>query len=307
MKAEGDKFVQFEQSFKKGWRKPAALEKDRGHLDEFMTADRILEIAGKQWRNQDMLVFLVTLMKNPDTGEHEITNTRNITKLAGPKTVDGKIKALMNLRPRKPKGHSRKGLDGGATDVLKTGLVDDDEIAYYDARKKKYLHDFPNINESADAMALHEVIMCEVQIRRIYGWLSEDAVKQRHGKDTKKTADSIAKLTTALKTVQTQLFKAHENLGINRQTRLRRNPDGEAKDDLSSLLMRAGDDNDMFTRRNSKLRDEEEAQMRVKAERDKELGIEDGVTVQGEISGKTLEAMMGAGLEDTDAEGEKQA
>lgn len=112
----------------------------------FLDEEKIEEIANKEWKKP-------TIFTNDERFAKKIKN------LTGPKTVEGKKKALQNLRPA-------PSLEEGSRIAMKHGgyvhaLLTKDEIEFYEERKSKYLKDF-ELNDSSDEALLRAVLMEEV-------------------------------------------------------------------------------------------------------------------------------------------------
>lgn len=123
--------------------------------------------------------------------------------VAGPKTEEGKKKALQNLQTREmPK---RKNVTAGGSWRYVENILDSDELELYNQRREDYLRDY-DINSSADEITLHQALMEEVIYYRL---MTRQANKPNL--DLNKALDACSKrLNTAL-----------ENLGALRKQRLK--------------------------------------------------------------------------------------
>jgi len=108
------------------------------------TPDELNDIASKEWKQTPIF-----------TSDEKLAHrAKNLT---GPKTIEGKKKALQNLRV---------GRNSMETPVTKHGgyvrrIMEEDEQEFYFARREAYLKDY-DINSSADEIMLHTALIEEV-------------------------------------------------------------------------------------------------------------------------------------------------
>jgi hypothetical protein len=95
-----------------------------------LTNTEIEEIASKEWKEQHHRTS-VSPRKN-----------QRLKNLTGPKTVEGKKRALQNLRPNTARPAEVPRTHGGY--ILR--ILNDEEREFFEERRKKYLEDF-ELNE----------------------------------------------------------------------------------------------------------------------------------------------------------------
>jgi hypothetical protein len=122
--------------------------------------------------------------------------------LTGPKTVEGKKKALANLQVGRNSSDSPTNLRHGGY-VKK--ILNEDEQEYYFERQKMYLNDI-DVNSSADEIILHTVLMEEVILMRLY---------------TKQANNPSIDIERPLNDCTRRLRTALEDLGALRKQRLK--------------------------------------------------------------------------------------
>lgn len=115
------------------------------------------KIAEKEWKKKPIFTSDPTVAYR----------AKNLT---GPKTVEGKKRALANLQVGRNPG------DNG--DMKKHGgyinrILNEDEQELYHARREVYERDY-DINESADEITLHMVLMEEVKMYRLQKYQFEN-------------------------------------------------------------------------------------------------------------------------------------
>jgi len=133
---------------------------------DFKSEDELLRIALAGYKNSaadkirdQLLVINPALVSNEDVTVF-MKRMRNLT---GPKTLEGRRKALANLQNGRKKTKKKK-LDPEHPEQF--FLDDRNEIALYEYKKGQYFHDF-NLNQSSDHTLLHQILMLEVQIFRL--------------------------------------------------------------------------------------------------------------------------------------------
>lgn len=84
--------------------------------------------------------------------------------LTGPKTVEGKKKALANLQVGRNSSDSPTNLRHGG---YVRNILNEDEQEYYFMRQEAYLKDI-DVNGSSDEIILHTALMEEVILMRLY-------------------------------------------------------------------------------------------------------------------------------------------
>lgn len=153
-----------------------------------LTDDEIEKIAEKDWKKQNHS------HKDP-------SRDKRYKNLSGPKTPEGKARALQNLRPAASKTDKQLKLTKHAG-YLKE-LLNDGEREFYEARKAKYIEDF-ELNESSDDSILTMCLMEEVIYRRLMLYQGENPSKS---------------IDRPLKECQDRLLKALKALGMTREQR----------------------------------------------------------------------------------------
>jgi hypothetical protein len=146
-------------------------------------------IANKEWKKTPIFT----------SDEKVAYKAKNLT---GPKTVEGKKKALANLQVGRNTG------DNG--DMRKHGgyvhkILNEDELELYNARRSVYERDY-DINESADEIILHTALMEEVKYYRLQKYQAEHPTEDLD----RAVNDCTRRLRTAL-----------EDLGALRKQRLK--------------------------------------------------------------------------------------
>lgn len=145
--------------------------------------------ANKEWKKTPIF-----------TSDEKLANrAKNLT---GPKTVEGKKKALANLQVGRNSSDSPTNLRHGGY-VRK--ILNEDEQEYYFARQDIYLKDY-DINGSADDIMLHQVLMEEVILMRLY---------------TKQANNPSVDIERPLNDCTRRLRTALEDLGALRKQRLK--------------------------------------------------------------------------------------
>jgi hypothetical protein len=146
-------------------------------------------IASKEWKKTPIF-----------TSDEKLANrAKNLT---GPKTVEGKKKALANLQVGRNSSDSPTNLRHGGY-IRK--ILNEDEQEYYFGRQEKYLKDY-DINDSADEVLLHQVLMEEVILMRLY---------------TKQANSPSIDIERPLNDCTRRLRTALEDLGALRKQRLK--------------------------------------------------------------------------------------
>jgi hypothetical protein len=109
------------------------------------------QIANKDWKQTPIF-----------TSDEKLANrAKNLT---GPKTVEGKKRALANLQVGRNSSDSPTNLRHGG---YIRRILDEEEQEYYMLRRGDYLNDY-DINGSADEIMLHSALMEEVIQFRLY-------------------------------------------------------------------------------------------------------------------------------------------
>jgi len=154
-----------------------------------LTEEEIERISQKKWKVTPVFTTSETL-------------ARRIRNLTGPKTVEGKMRSLRNLEVGRNRGDETTNLKHGGY-VRK--ILNEEEQEYYMNRREAYLKDY-DINESADAIMLHQVLMEEVILFRLYRQIGEKP---------------SLKLDRPLNDASNRLSKALDSLGALRKQRLK--------------------------------------------------------------------------------------
>lgn len=113
------------------------------------TPEEIEELSNKEWKRKTIYA----------SSESALNRAKNLT---GPKTPEGKAKALANLRVGKNKGEIVNMKHGGY--IMQ--LLDEKEQQIFEAKRESYLKDY-DINSSADETLLNLVLFDEVRIYRV--------------------------------------------------------------------------------------------------------------------------------------------
>lgn len=213
--------------------------KNRKEGFSFLTPEEIEEIASKEW-------------KKPTIYANNEVDAKRVKNLTGPKTKEGKMRSLQNLRPA-PRTGSGKGLVHGG---YVHALLSEDEVALYEERKEKYLKDF-DLNESSDEALLRAVLLEEVIWYRLM---------------KKKAEKPSLNLDRPLNDCMKRLRDAMKALGVTREQRQGVNVNIRASiADLADRIHRELHINNEELKR---LEEEEEMLMREKELREQELIIE---------------------------------
>jgi hypothetical protein len=114
-----------------------------------LTEEEKSEIANKDWKQTPIF----------SSDERLIKRAKNLT---GPKTPEGKAKALQNLRVGRNKGEIPYMSHGGY--IMR--LLDQEEQEMYEQFKKEFLEDY-DINESADSTILELILIDKVRLYRV--------------------------------------------------------------------------------------------------------------------------------------------
>lgn len=115
-----------------------------------LTDDELEGISSKEWKKTPIF-----------TSNEKLANrAKNLT---GPKTVEGKKRALKNLQVGRNSSDSPTNLRHGG--YIKK-ILNEDEQELYTSRREDYLKDY-DINGSADEMTLHQVLMEEIIYYRL--------------------------------------------------------------------------------------------------------------------------------------------
>lgn len=151
--------------------------------------DEVQDIANKEWNKT--VIF---------TSDEKLAyKAKNLT---GPKTVEGKKKALANLQVGRNSSDSPTNLRHGGY-VRK--ILNEDEQEYYFERQEAYLKDI-DVNGSSDEIILHTAIMEEVILMRLY---------------TKQAKNPSVDIERPLNDCTRRLRTALEDLGALRKQRLK--------------------------------------------------------------------------------------
>lgn len=164
-----------------------------------LTDEEIDEIANKEWKEQ---VVKTSPIPSVD---------KRLKNLTGPKTKEGKKRALANLRPaRKATPQEVQVSEAVAETALDvpTGmlpcLLDKAEETFVAERQAMYFNDF-ELNESADRSLLNLVLYHEIMLRRAMIYQSEHPSKD---------------ISKQIKVCQENLISALKSLGMLREQRV---------------------------------------------------------------------------------------
>src|SRR5579875_2042549 len=121
-----------------------------------LTEEEKERIANKEWKKTPIFT----------SDEKLAYRAKNLT---GPKTVEGKKRALANLQiGRNPGDNGDMRKHGGYVHKI----LNEDELELYNSRRAVYERDY-DINESADEIVLHTVLMEEVKYYRLQKYQAE--------------------------------------------------------------------------------------------------------------------------------------
>jgi hypothetical protein len=154
-----------------------------------LSEEELSNIANKEWKQTPIFT----------SDEKLAQRAKNLT---GPRTVEGKMKSLANLQVGRNSSDSPTNLRHGG--YIKK-ILNEDEQEYYFARQEKYLNDY-DINDSADEITLHTVLMEEVILMRLY---------------TKQANNPSVDIERPLNDCTRRLRTALEDLGALRKQRLK--------------------------------------------------------------------------------------
>lgn len=155
-----------------------------------MNEEEIDNVANKEWKQTAIF-----------TSDEKLANrAKNLT---GPKTVEGKKRALQNLQVGRNSSDSPTNLRHGG--YIKK-ILNEDEQEYYLSRQEMYLKDIGDINSSADEIILHTVLMEEVILMRLY---------------TKQANNPSVDIERPLNDCTRRLRTALEDLGTLRKQRMK--------------------------------------------------------------------------------------
>jgi len=206
---------------------------------ENLPEEQIQEILEKQW----------------------IPREKQFKQLTGPKTIEGKRKALANLTTKKKLKLSETPESGGHVKKLLTR----DEQKYYDMRRAKYLADF-ELNDSSDEILLEQVLWLEIMIYR----LMEEKSKKKNA-DVEK---QIEKLNSTLRATLA-------NLGMLREQRLKQHE--EVTQTIADLVVQF--DKERWLHKLAEYEKEEREELRRKKERDDTVDTNDMRSIEEFIEG----------------------
>lgn len=227
-------------------KKKEALTKSSSftYLDE----ETIESVANTEWETNPFVV-----------DESELSPEEQVVaRLTGPKTVEGKKRALQNLRPR-----SKKNSPAETGDFFKA-LMTKDEIAFYEQRREKYLRDF-DLNDSSDEALLMAVLMEEINWYRL--------VKRQAEKPT-------ANLDKQLNDCMKRLRESLRALGMTRDQRQGVNINIRAN--IADLVDRIERDFNSDQEWLKKLEEEEEKMLEEKKKREERMTIIDAEIVDAD-------------------------
>jgi hypothetical protein len=154
-----------------------------------LTDEELEQIAEKKWKKTPIFT----------SDEKVAYRAKNLT---GPKTKEGKMRALKNLEVGRNSSENGSNFKHGG--YIKKILNEDEQEIYFE-RKKEYMKDY-DINASADEIILHTVLMEEVILYRLYKKQAE-----------KPSLDIDRPLSECTK----RLSKSLEDLGALRKQRLK--------------------------------------------------------------------------------------
>ncbi|MER2007922.1 MAG: hypothetical protein ABS939_10795 [Psychrobacillus sp.] len=154
-----------------------------------LTDEELEAISNKEWKQTPIF----------SSDEKLVQRAKNLT---GPKTAEGKKRALANLQVGRNSSDSPTNLRHGG--YIKK-ILNEDEQEYYFARQEKYLKDY-DINSSADEITLHTALMEEVILMRLY---------------TKQANNPSIDIERPLNDCTRRLRTALEDLGALRKQRLK--------------------------------------------------------------------------------------
>lgn len=152
--------------------------------------------ATKEWKKP-------TIFTNDETKAYKARN------LTGPKTVEGKMRSLANLRAGRAKHEMPQKTHGGYI----RNILNEDEAALYESRKEVYLKDFTDFNESSDGMILHQVLMDEViYFRLMKYWADHPSQYDKLERPISECNSRITRNLDALGTLRKQRLKQDDRI-----------------------------------------------------------------------------------------------
>lgn len=222
-----------------------------------LTDEEIEEIAEKDWKEQNH--------------EHkDSSKNKRYKNLSGPKTLEGKKRALQNLRPAASKTDTQLKLTKHAGYLRE--LLNDSEREFYEERREKYIEDF-ELNESSDDSLLAMCLMEEVMYRRLMLYQAESPSKP---------------IDRPLKECQDRLLKALKALGMTREQRqgqkvnvqhsiseLAERVALEYKQDADKLAEQAKEEEELMRKRQERLNSSDVIDIEYEAVDDDEVDIDD--------------------------------
>jgi hypothetical protein len=152
-----------------------------------LTDEEIEKIAEKEWKKTPIF----------SSDEKFAYKAKNLT---GPKTVEGKKRALKNLQA----GRNTQSIDDVKHGGYVRKILNEDEQELYFSRREDYLRDY-DINSSADEITLHQILMDEVIYYRLMA---------------RQANNPSIDISRPLNECTKRLNKALENLGALRKQRL---------------------------------------------------------------------------------------
>lgn len=174
---------------------------------------------------------------------------KKLHNLTGPKTQEGKAKALKNLKQNQEKQEDQgKNITSIPKDhPVYSFLINDDEAKFYIAREEKYKTDY-KMNDSSDQTTLQQIILEEISINRYRKRQAERdfAYENKQFKEYKEMMDFTNQIGECNKRIN-ELIKL---FGGDRRSRGSLKSDDKAGD-LASLVLRFED----LTKRGIELED----------------------------------------------------
>lgn len=231
---------------------------------ETKSEQELLEIAVNGYQNSTSSMIDKLLKKyGGELTEREVaTMMLRMSNLTGPKTVEGRIKSLMNLKNGNKKREIKKKFD--PKNPHKYFLEDEEEIALYEYKRETYIKDY-ELNDSADSTLLEQILMIEVEIFRLTKLQQLYHRDKLAGKST-----NVVNPTKELSEKRDDLKKLIQALGADR--RLRKGGKEDRGQDIATMATRFEIERDRELRaRQTEMQEEEENMTAFEEKRQQEL------------------------------------
>lgn len=211
-----------------------------------LTEEELEEYASKEWKEQGV--------KHSD----DPSEAKKLKNLTGPKTEEGRKKALKNLRPIKSKkaapNPAYKKVPGMTHGGTVKALLNEEEKEIFEQRVKSYLEDF-DVNDSSDNVLLTMTVMEEIIWRRLLLYQFQNPKMNVD----KQISESQNRLRNNLKTLG-MTREQRQGLKINVET------------SISDLATRFVKEIELLEEQSVDYKEEEEEVLRRQREREEDSG-----------------------------------